>query len=285
MNLKYGILPALAVLGLTLGGCASYHKLDDMKNVTPQGSAFYKALHSEYVKQAKSEAKQSDNFQALKYADRALKAAKGGPQLPEEMKQRTLPKSKVGDLRGARMRLVAALDGTGREKAPTHAAHAQAMFDCWMEQQEENDQPKHIAACRAGFEDSLAKVLAALKMAPKAEAMMKAEKAAFGVYFAFNSAKITAKGKAVIAEAIKWAKDKKARSITLSGHADRAGNSSYNQRLSQRRSQAVAKALARGGISASTIRSNASGETHPAVATADGKAEARNRRVEIKLSR
>ncbi len=270
------------MLGLTLGGCASYHKLDDMKSVTPEGSAFYMALHSEYVKQAETESKQSDNFNALKYADRALKAAKGGPQLPEEMKQRKLPKATVGDLRGARSRLVAALDGTGREKAPTHAAHAQAMFDCWMEQQEENDQPKHIAACRAGFEDSLAKVLAALKVAPKA--MAKAETAAFGVYFAFDSAKITAKGTAIIAEVIKWAKDKGARSITLSGHADRAGKSSYNQKLSQRRSQVVAKAIARGGIRANIIRSSASGETRPAVATADGKAEARNRRVEINLS-
>jgi OOP family OmpA-OmpF porin len=265
MNFKHGILPAIAVLGLTLGGCASY---------------------SEYVKQAKSEAKQGDNYQALKYADRALMAAKGGPQLPEAMKQRKLPKSTVGDLRGARKRLIAALEAGGRDKAPTHAAHAQAMFDCWMEQQEENDQPKHIAACRAGFEDTLPKVLAALKMAPEAMAkpMMKGEKAAFGVYFAFNSAKITAKGQAVIDQAIKWAKDKKVRSITLSGHADRAGNSSYNQRLSQRRSKAVADALTRGGISANVIQSSASGETRPAVATADGKAEARNRRVEINLA-
>jgi OOP family OmpA-OmpF porin len=34
------------------------------------------------------------------------------------------------------------------------------MFDCWMEQQEENNQPKHIAVCCSGFMNSLAQLKA-----------------------------------------------------------------------------------------------------------------------------
>ena len=271
--------------------------MDDMETAKPKGSAFYRALHGEYVKLAKIEAKKPDMFDALKYADRAIKSAKGGPQFPEAMHKRKLPKSKVRVLQSARNRLTVALIKSGRKKAPKDAARAQAMFDCWMEEQEENNQPKDIARCKKGFEKSLAKVLKALKkkkrkpkrkpkpMAkPMPKPMPKPTTASFIVYFDFNSAKITASGEAVIAKAVKWVKSRGAGSVSLRGHTDRAGKNAYNLKLSKRRTKAVADAIIGGDIGSHVIRSDSSGEEQPAVATPDGKAEARNRRVVIRVS-
>ena len=55
---------------------------------------------------------------------------------------------------------MAAFGNGAKSREPGSAAHAQAMFDCWMEQQEENNQPKHIAVCCSGFMNSLAQLKA-----------------------------------------------------------------------------------------------------------------------------
>jgi outer membrane protein OmpA-like peptidoglycan-associated protein len=73
-----------------------------------------------------------------------------------------------------------------------------------------------------------------------------------------------------------------AKSVVLAGHADRAGASDYNLRLSQRRVAAVRAAIQRAGVD---VRFDISsfGEQRPAVQTADGVREARNRRVEVRI--
>ena len=282
-------------LALFVAGCG-WSKVDTMKDMKPTGSKFYKALYSEYVKVGDREAKEEDWNNAVKFADRAIKSASGGPLYPEAIEARDLPKNTVGDLLAARNRLTAALIRNGRKKAPKDAAHAQVMFDCWMEEQEENHQPKDIAKCRAAFEKSLAKVEKALKKKKKKKKKRKAkampapkpapkpEKASFIVYFDFDSAKITAKGRAVIGQALSWSKARSPGEISVTGHTDRAGANSYNVKLSERRAEAVAKALIDGGLELGFLfKTGASGEEAPAVATADGKREARNRRVKINL--
>jgi outer membrane protein OmpA-like peptidoglycan-associated protein len=283
---------------LLVAGCG-WGKVNEMKDVTPTGSKFYKALYKDYVKLSQLEAKEEDWADAVNFADRAIKSGSGGPVYPEAIEARALPKKTVGDLLHARNRLTAALIRSGRKKAPKHAAHAQAMFDCWMQEQEENHQPKDIAKCRAAFEKSLAKVEKALKkkkkkkkkkMKPKAKVKPapkpapKPEKASFIVYFDFDSAKITARGRAVIGQALSWGKARGPGEIAVTGHTDRAGANSYNSKLSERRAEAVADALIAGDLYVGVlIKTGASGETAPAVATADGKREARNRRVTINL--
>ena len=282
-------------LMLFVAGCG-WSKIDTMKDMTPTGSKFYQALYSEYVKVGDREAKEDDWNNAVKFADRAIKSASGGPVYPEAIEARDLPRNTVGDLLAGRNRLTAALIRSGRKKAPKDAAHAQVMFDCWMEEQEENHQPKDIAKCRAAFEKSLAKVEKALKRKkkPKAKAKAKAmpapepapkpEKASFIVYFDFDSAKITAKGRAVIGQALSWSQARVPGEISVIGHTDRAGANAYNSKLSERRAEEVAKALIDGGLALGFLfKTGASGEEAPAVATADGKREARNRRVKIDL--
>ena len=71
--------------------------------------------------------------------------------------------------------------------------------------------------------------------------------------------------------------------FTLTGHADRSGPVAYNQRLSERRADAVKARLIREGIPAGQIVTIGRGETQPMVPTADGVREPQNRRVEIVL--
>ena len=295
MTPRFRALIVSLPLALFVAGCG-WSKVDEMKDMKPTGSKFYQALYSEYVKVGDREAKEDDWSNAVKFADRAITSASGGPQYPEAIEARDLPKKTVGNLLAARNRLTAALIRNGRKKAPKDAAHAQVMFDCWMEEQEENHQPKDIAKCRAAFEKSLAKVEKALKRKkkkkkPKAMAKPapkpapKPEKASFIVYFDFDSAKITAKGRAVIGQALSWSKAKKPGKISVTGHTDRAGANAYNLKLSVRRAVAVADTMIDSGLYVGlVIKIEASGEEAPAVVTVDGKREPLNRRAEIDLS-
>ena len=69
--------------------------------------------------------------------------------------------------------------------------------------------------------------------------------------------------------------------IEVAGHADRSGTPQYNQRLSQRRADAVRAYLSGRGIPDGVIATEAFGESRPRVDTADGVREVQNRRVEV----
>lgn len=77
------------------------------------------------------------------------------------------------------------------------------------------------------------------------------------------------------------------RSVSIEGHTDSVGSGSYNQRLSERRAEAVADALTGGGVSSSRISSRGFGEHYPIAPNQreDGSdnpsGRAWNRRVEV----
>ena len=69
--------------------------------------------------------------------------------------------------------------------------------------------------------------------------------------------------------------------VLVIGHTDRAGTDAFNDALSRQRAEVVRRALVARGLPAENIVVVGRGEREPIVATADGVAEARNRRVEI----
>ena len=69
--------------------------------------------------------------------------------------------------------------------------------------------------------------------------------------------------------------------LSVTGHADRSGPETYNQKLSERRAKNVAGLISGAGVAASAVTLEAKGETAPAVETPDGVREPLNRRVEI----
>ena len=69
--------------------------------------------------------------------------------------------------------------------------------------------------------------------------------------------------------------------IQVTGYTDRSGSPGYNQRLSERRANNVAKALAAQGVPPAQMVVSGRGENDNRVPTADGVREPQNRRVEI----
>jgi OOP family OmpA-OmpF porin len=194
------------------------------------------------------------------------------------MSARKLPADKAPELTSYRGRLVTALRAGARERAPRDAAQAQAMFDCWMEQQEENRQPGDIAACRTGFLAALAKI----EVAPVAAAPAP-QPETFTIYFDLNKATLNEKGRRDVDRIVARARAINAKNIVVEGYADRSGSNAYNMRLSQRREAAVHDAIHLAGINV-PINGQAFGETRPAKQTKDGVREASNRRVDVTIN-
>ncbi|MCO6419570.1 OmpA family protein [Siccirubricoccus sp. KC 17139] len=103
------------------------------------------------------------------------------------------------------------------------------------------------------------------------------------VFFDWDRADLTDRARQIIGEAAAAAPQVQTTRIEVAGHADRSGTPQYNQRLSQRRADAVAAELVRRGIARNLISVTAYGESRPLVPTADGVREPQNRRVEIVL--
>jgi outer membrane protein OmpA-like peptidoglycan-associated protein len=69
--------------------------------------------------------------------------------------------------------------------------------------------------------------------------------------------------------------------ITISGHTDARGNDQYNQRLSERRAQAVADYLIEAGLARERFTVQGLGKAYPVDTGNSDEAHARNRRVEL----
>lgn len=272
---------ALALLAST--GCTNRY-LAEAQSAQPQGSAFDRALARDYLALAEVEYQQGDQRDGDTYARRSIDAAKGKPTQPDEPGLRHIPSAQVGEVTTARQRLVKALDSNGRTTKPDVAARAQSLYDCWLEQLDENLQKDHIAACRDGFKSALAQLEAPPPVSAKPVAPMAAPEK-FLVFFDFDKSTLTPNAKSTIADAAKAAKTAGAARIIVVGHADRAGPADYNLRLSKRRADAVKGELVRLGVSATQIATEGRGENDPLVPTADGVREPQNRRVEIMHAR
>lgn len=286
-----------AILGaVLLSGCAGM-QLDNARKVEPGGSAFSTALYKEYMALSELEFLEADYVDSDVFALRAISAAGDNPTTPEEISARNLPAANKGELATARRELVEALAATATEKASVNAAQAQAAFECWMQEQEENFQPDDIARCRADYMASMNAVRSA--MAPKTAAATPAPApapapkapqrmaATYTVNFDFDSDALSGNASQIIAEAGMAIDEMNASTVILSGYTDRAGSESYNMKLSDRRAKAVLGALdirSRKKI-ADTAQIKLYGETNNIKKTEDGVREPENRRVKIEIIR
>ena len=103
------------------------------------------------------------------------------------------------------------------------------------------------------------------------------------VFFDWDRADLTGRAREIITEAAQNSRHMQVTRLEVAGHADRSGDAAYNQRLSQRRAEAVAAELVRDGVARDQIVVTAFGESRPLVPTADNVREPQNRRVEIVL--
>ena len=73
--------------------------------------------------------------------------------------------------------------------------------------------------------------------------------------------------------------------VVLSGHTDSVGAEAYNQKLSEKRANAVAKALEELGVSADKITAVGYGELKPVASNKTKEGRAENRRVEARFNK
>jgi outer membrane protein OmpA-like peptidoglycan-associated protein len=103
----------------------------------------------------------------------------------------------------------------------------------------------------------------------------------FIVYFDYDKANLTPDGATVVQQAAGAFRATGSARIMVTGYTDLAGTQQYNLGLSKRRADTVKTELVKDGVPAAAIVEAWRGKENPAVPTADGVREARNRRVEI----
>ncbi|WP_288903980.1 OmpA family protein [uncultured Sneathiella sp.] len=281
---RFAIVGAASLVLAACGG-----KLEQAERLSPSGTEFQQALYTGYIELAKAEYNEGDYIDSDRFAEKAMAATRGeqvDPYHPEEWR---LPTDREPVLMGARERLMDVLNAGAGEKLPMQAARAQTSFDCWVQEQEENRQPKDIAACRDAFVLAMEEIEAA--MAPvvvveekvvvveKKEPMM--EPKSFEVNFDFDSDTPLPGSMEEVKAAAEYMKKFKDPKITIAGYTDTVGSVAYNDKLGERRAENVAFMGIDQGMEPKRIIMRSYGKKDLKVPTADGVKNAANRRVVI----
>ena len=274
----------LSVSGVLLAACSG-PDIGMLKSMPTKGTAFDKGLHAGYTQLAADEAKEHDYADADHFGKKATMAANGQNVLPDRLYERDVPEKYQGELQAAWQKLTLARTHGGKTKAPEALATAQTMYDCWIQEAEEDIQRYDISRCQIGFNAAMAEVNAAMKekkMAAPAEKPAPTKESHL-IYFAHNSAQLAPSSAIVINDAADSIK-KGAKAVFVIGHTDRSGSDAYNKRLANQRADSVIAALRKAGVTGG-ISKVVAGERDPKMKTGDGVRQGVNRRVEIAILR
>lgn len=281
---------------LFTGACTAFeghNEVEMLNKVKPVGSPFTQQLAAEYRAFSNYELnKMQDYADALHFARKGLAAAEGIQVMPEPITDWDLSQPHMIELGEARARLIAAFDRGAREIIPGKSAIAQARFDCWIEQQEENWQDTEISSCKNDFLRTMGEIEGALPapqpqvapapvVEPTPPAVMDIREAMYLVFFDFDKSAVGDGGQSVLDAVINEVSSRQINRIIITGHTDTSGSNAYNNRLAQRRAASVKAALVARGISESMITTQAKGESELLVPTADNTREPANRRATI----
>jgi len=286
--MKLGKIAAIGFL-LASTACTS---VESLRDVEPNASSFNTMLAAEYLAFAQSEADQFDWVDSYHFVDKGYKASQDADVQPEDPSVWwNLEKSQIAELLTARSELIGYLNKNKTNK-PAESARLQLLYDCWVEQSEENNISPDTTTCKdefnrliSGIKQPTPKPVAKKpKPAPAQNDKQKlVDKIKGVIYFGFDSHTVNDEGKNVISNITNFLSDKVDYSISLTGHADSVDDDSYNQSLSQKRAGAVKSEFVGRGIDGKIISTDAKGEAQPAVDKGDNAREALNRRVEIEI--
>lgn len=281
---KKALLAAAAMIALT---ACSGQQLGKAQMTAADSTEFDNALAAGYLRLAQAEQAEGDYKDADYFALQSMAAANPLKvvDLPEA-NARNLPPADAIYVATARQELADVLEAGARVRAPQLAAAAQVAYECWTQELEENNQPPHIEACR----DQLDGLIPALRNATAVAEAAPAKKAkpakgkTFVVLFPTGGAKLDAAANAVLTDAVKYSANFSPVQVVVSGYTDTVGSAASNETMSKRRAAVVAAALRIRGISRDNMKMDGYGEEFLAQRTADGGAEAKNRRVEVSVA-
>ena len=101
--------------------------------------------------------------------------------------------------------------------------------------------------------------------------------------FAFDSSVITAAGREQLNQVVSQIKQTNIEVIIATGHTDSVGTVAYNQKLGQRRAEAVKAYLVSQGVEAGRVYAGSKGKTDPVATNATAEGRAKNRRVVVEI--
>ncbi len=134
------------------------------------------------------------------------------------------------------------------------------------------------AAAKAGTARAEATTpLTAADCSAELAALLRAE----ALHFRLGSAELSPQSAELIQRLHRTARRCPAVRFRVEGHTDTQGDAAANQRLSERRAQAVVQALVRAGVPAGRLNPEGLGESRPLDAADTPAAHERNRRIEI----
>lgn len=107
----------------------------------------------------------------------------------------------------------------------------------------------------------------------------------FDMKFQFGSAKLMRSSEEYLDNVVGMMKAYPGMKIQINGHTDNVGTAEFNQTLSEQRAQAVANYLTKHGIDASRMSCSGFGLRYPIDTNDTEEGRARNRRVEIEVTR
>ncbi len=281
--LKHALFALTALCALT--ACDSTESLKQLRTAEPSADPYLAALAVDYRDYAE-EKEARYNWEVSKYfADKGLMAAYGRNVEPEDPANWEIPATIAPQLVDARAKLMAAVTAN-RTTQPELTASAVVAYDRWVELQFYQSNTPQIEERRDIFFAILTKLEEAYaavssEATPVPTTTTPVESTSTVLYFPTDSDHLGDSAQAVIAQLVRYIQSAGHVSVHINGHADRVGSEDYNMNLSERRARFVVNALEKAGIPSGIIQFFAFGESDPAVPTADGIAEPKNRRVEI----
>jgi OOP family OmpA-OmpF porin len=103
------------------------------------------------------------------------------------------------------------------------------------------------------------------------------------VYFGFDSAVLLATAKRILDDSASMLRRHPDLKVEIAGYADARGPESYNQKLSERRAEAVRRYLEQAGVDAARLSARGYGESHPGASDMSANGLAASRRVELSV--
>ena len=291
----------LSAAVVTLGACSAFegnNEVEKLNKASASGSPFTQQLTSEYRAFSNYELKnEKDYADALHFARKGLESAAGTNVMPEPVNDWDLTAASISELSTAYGRLTSAFDRGAREIIPGKSAIAQARYDCWIEEQEEVDAgDMNGIPCKGEFMNAMNEVEAALpaimpaaapqEMFPEPVTMidggdLNVQEALYLVFFDFDKSTIGSGASNVVDAIADEIKSRNLQAVRIVGNTDTSGGSAYNQRLGNRRANAVKAALMERGVPANIITTTTNGENDLLVETTDGVREPANRRAVV----
>ncbi len=233
-------------------------------NAQNGGGDFLDYLSMEYAKYGRREARKKDYKDSRYFRELSQKAKAGHMVYPAALSSRQIPTEQLRELNNAKEKLDYHLNLGARARAPFAAAAAQASYESWLEEAEENRSNADVDEAKANFYSHLAAV-----SIPQSTTI---------IYFPVNSAQLTKDSRTKLNAMIKEMKAHNTQDIALATHASTTASHTYNLNLTKKRADAVQRYLRNHGVDSNVIL-RTYGEGDLALPTADGKENQLNRRA------